>query len=458
MPNYLSKAYWSAFTLRHLLLERALPYRRLEAIGALQGRRVRAMVAHAFETVPYYREVMDAAGLRPGDFRTAADLAQLPILDSDQVAREPRRFHSALYTGRPCLDLRSSGTTGRPKPIRHDAAALFLARAHGHRNRIVLRHFVGRAFGYRVMRVRRPGGSGELTLRFYQSYAWIPRAVDVRREGGGTHDPFERQIARINAFKPDVLGGYGSYLGALFRWAWGRGLEMFRPKVVTYGADAMPDADRRLIEEKFGLPVVSNYGAVEELYIAFQCERRAGFHIGLDHVAVRVVDPHGHTLGPGSTGEIVISNLTNRAMPLLNYKLGDVVTLSALPCPCGRTLPTLERIEGRVGDLVALPDGDAAHGLSILAPLQAVPGIIQVQAIQEDLRRFRLRTVGAADVNRVASGRQLDQALRSVLGADIAVDIEWVDTIAPEPGGKVRAVISRYRKPPNDDRGEPARQ
>ena len=128
-----------------------------------------------------------------------------------------------------------------------------------------------------------------------------------------------------------------------------------------YGADRLSDADRLLIETEFGVPVLSTYQAVEALRIAFQCERRHVFHMSLDQVAVRVVDANGKALGPGSTGEIVISNLTNRATVLLNYKLGDVVTLGGSPCPCGRSLPTIERIEGRADDLIVLPGGQRAH-------------------------------------------------------------------------------------------------
>lgn len=77
-----------------------------------------------------------------------------------------------------------------------------------------------------------------------------------------------------------------------------------------------------------------------------------GFSRQPDHVAVRVVDENGKTLGPGSMGEIVISNLTNRATVLLNYKLGDVVPLGRSACHCGCTLPTIDVIEGRADDLI----------------------------------------------------------------------------------------------------------
>jgi phenylacetate-CoA ligase len=206
----------------------------------------------------------------------------------------------------------------------------------------------------------------------------------------------------------------------------------------------MADRDRSLIEAEYGVPVLSTYQAAEALRIAFQCERREGFHISLDHTAVRVVDASGNPVSPGASGAIVISNLTNRATVLLNYKLDDVVTLGRAPCPCGRTLPTIERIDGRADDLIALPGGHLIHSLAVLAPLHRIPGVIQVQLIQEELRRFLLRVVGVG-LDRQQARLGLEAALCATLGDDISLAIEWVDVIQPEPGGKVKAVISRFR-------------
>jgi phenylacetate-CoA ligase len=443
MPSWERKAYWNAFTLWHARVEARLPYQPLEEILAVQNRRVRAIVTHAYETVPYYREVMGKAGLRPRDFRTAADLAQLPILTGEHVAHAPERFLSHHYAISPNLKIQSSGTSGRAKHIYYDPAALFLALAHGQRQRVVLAQFVGRRFGYREMSAIRSESVSVQIRHFYESYSWVPQRVDLTRSILSPRNTFEENIAQINTFQPDVISGYGSYIGALFRRAWEQDCSVFRPKAVVYGAEQLADPDRLLIEREFGVPVLSSYQAVEALRIAFQCERREGFHLCLDAVAVRVVDEQGRTVGPGDTGNIVISNLTNRATVLLNYKLGDVVTLSSASCPCGRTLPTIERIVGRSDDLLVLPDGQVAHALVVLEDLRAVPGVVQVQIIQEDLNCFMLRVVCAGDTGWGQVQRSLDAVMRMLFGKDISLGIERLDTISSEPGGKVRAVISR---------------
>ncbi len=443
MASRLSKAYWSAFTLWHARKEDKIPYLPIEVIVGIQDRRVRAAVKHAYETVPYYRDVMDEAGLLPRDFRTADDLVQLPIVSGEEVAAAPERFLSSRCRGRRAIRLHSSGTSGLSKHIYYDSTALFLSLAHGHRQRVVLAQFVDRMFGYREMTVVRRDTVNVLLRAFYESHCWIPRKVDYQRDILPSTDTYEENIRQINIFQPDVIRGYGSYIGALFRRAREQSLPVFRPKVVLYGVDHMADVDRLLIEREFGVPVLSGYEATEALRIAFQCEKRDVFHINLDHVAVGAVDRNGATVGPGETGEIVISNLVNRATVLLNYKLGDLVALGESPCPCGRTLPTIERLAGRADGLIALPGGQKVHSLTVLSGLQAVPGVVQVQLTQEQLRRFLVLAVCTGETDWDQTRRDLDAAMRSTLGDDIALEARRVEAIPPGRSGKVRAVISR---------------
>jgi phenylacetate-CoA ligase len=317
--------------------------------------------------------------------------------------------------------------------------------AHGHRQRVVLARFVGRKFGYREMIVVRSGGVSLQLRRFYAAHSWTPHRLDFQREVLLADEPFDAAVERINRFRPDVVRGYGSHLGPLFRWAWERGRPLSGPKAVLYGADPMSEADRSVIEDRLGIPVLSTYQAVEALRLGFQCERRQGFHLDIDQVAVWVRGEDGRPVEPGGRGDLILSNLTNRATVLLNYRLGDVVSLGQRPCPCGRNLPTVDRIDGRCDDAVLLPDGQIRHSLVVLRPLFRIPGVVQVQVIQEELRRFRLRVVCAAGTDWKVAQQQLHTAMQAMFGPDILVQSERFDAIPPEPSGKVRAVVSRCR-------------
>ena len=440
---------WSARTLLEAHAARRLPFRGAAAVAAVQRRRIRAIVRHAYESVPFYRAALDARGLRPADFERAEDLDRLPLVASADVAADWSRFRSSRIAPEDAFEAHSSGTAGRAHRFTHDARSLFLVLAAGQRHRDVLAAIVGRSLGYRELSVQRTGGLSTQLRRFYETHAVVPRRIEIERSDVPSSAPFEEIAAAIDAFRPDVLRGYGSQLGALFRWAEASGARFTLPRVVTYGGDAMPEADRRRIEQRFGVPVWSTYQAGEAFRIAYQCERREGFHVELDQIAVRLIDEEGRTLGPGARGQVVISNLVNRATVLLNYRLGDVVTWSKEPCPCGRAFPTIERIDGRADDWIAMPRGSPVHALSILGPLfDRFPELAQVQLVQRELRRFQLRVVAGArpgerEWTEVVAGT--GRVLRDVLGPDLALDVRRVEAIEPEASGKVRTVVSHVR-------------
>lgn len=443
MKNVLARYWWSAATFLEARSAARLPWCPAAQWQDRQDRRVRSMVRHAYASVPHYREAMQARGLTPADFPTAGSLRQLPLVSGAELAREPGRFYSSRYGPNDTLTLHSSGTGGRPKAVRYDRGALFEALAHGQRQRAVLTAFTGRPSGYRELAVLRQESVATQLRRFYEERLWVPRALDVQRSVVAMELPFEGIFRRIDAFRPDVLLGYGAHLGALLRWAWQQGRDFHRPAAAWYGADAMPPADRDLIERELGIPVLSTYQADEALRIAFQCERRRGFHLHADDVAVRVLTADGREAGPGEQGEIVISNLANRATVLLNYRLGDIVRLSPDACDCGRMLPTLESIEGRADDLLSLPGGESRHALSFIAPIQAVSGVVQAQLVQESLQQLSVLVVCAGGCDWGAIESAVAGLVRERVGPDMAVEVRRVARIPPEPGGKTRALISR---------------
>jgi len=442
MKNWPSRLYWSAATFIKASKESTLPFRSLESINALQNRRVQDIVAHAYASVPYYRDAMNDLGLKPGDLDTAANLSRLPVISGDELAESPERFHSHKYNKNNTLTLHSSGTNGTPKAVRYNKAALFEALAHGHRQRAVIRHFTGAQAGYREMGIRRPGSVAQHLRQFYESNAWVPRPVDVQRSVLFLDLPLGEMVDRINDFRPDVLSGYGSQLGELFRWALEQGRKLHCPKVLWYGADSMPDADRILIERDFSVPVFSTYQADEALRIGFQCEQRKGFHLSLDDVAVRVLKPDGSPAGPGEQGEILVSNLSNRATVLLNYRLGDLVRMPLEACSCGRTLPTIEAIAGRTNDMIRLSNGESRHSLLFIAPLQKIPGVVQVQLVQEDEHHLIVNAVCAAGTFWPSTSKSLEDVVTRLTEHLVTVETRRVTELPRESGGKIRAVIS----------------
>lgn len=439
-----SRFYWAARTAAFVAAEHRVPFLPTEKLENIQNSRVRSIVKHAYRTVPYYRQVMHDKGLHPGDFRTAADLARLPVIGSAELSADPRRFLSLDYPDNKTLEMMTSGSTGHAKQIFWDKSAIFRAHAAGLRHRDVLAAFTGRRSGYRQVIVRRAGGTGQEVRAFHQQHSWVPAMADPSNVNISPREPFEQAVQRINEANPDVIRGFGGYIGAIYRWAWTGGHEIAHPKVICYGGEHMHLHDRQLLESEFRIPVITSYQACEAMRIAFQCPRAEGLHISVDQTDVRIADDQGKTLPPGQSGRVMISNLTNRATVLLNYDLGDLGVMSGSPCGCGRTLPVLERLDGRADDFVMLPGGEAAHDSVVLSSLFSVPGVMRLQIVQDRIDSLDISVICEPENGWDGMQSALNDALCRALECD-TFKVKWrrVDELEPGAGGKFRSIICR---------------
>ena len=214
---------------------------------------------------------MRERALRPEEFRTAEDLARLPLLESHDLQVRPDEFLPIDYPPDRGLTLRSGGSTGTPHGVRHDPGALIANVAHGERDRALVAEHVGRWAGYRQLSFAPPFASGPEIQAFVAERTIRPARLRIERRTASVFEDFETAAARIDRERPDVVQGYGSYIGSLFRHIAMSGGGRHRPRVVTYSSDALSDANRALIEEDLGIPVLGRYQAIEALKIAFQC-------------------------------------------------------------------------------------------------------------------------------------------------------------------------------------------
>jgi phenylacetate-CoA ligase len=452
--------------------ERAVPYWPIERVEALQRRRIRAIVRHAYETVPFYRTALDELGLTPEDFRTAADLARLPVISGADLAEDPMRFVSAPFRRQGREVFKTSGSTsGLRKPIFWDHASLLIRAARGERDRVVIARLAGETWGgvvtreyltselrhtlARLVGVRTPGHQRLLILPAdfssrTQRAIWSERSAFPRRPVHYHHlppaVPPAVAAAHITAIRPRVVFSFGSWAEHFFRFLEASGTSVPMPRLWVYMSDRLSPEGRQLAERR-GCVVYSVYGAIEAGTIGFQCEERNGFHVNVDLCALRVVDGTGRDVPPGEPGDVVISPLENRAMALLNYSLGDRAVLSPDPCRCGRSLPLLARLEGRRSEVVRLADGRELSSLTLEALFGAeLRRTIQAQIEQAAPGRLHWRIVPFSPGDREALREALLARGRRVLGADTSLSVEFVEHISRTVGGKfLRSVVAPAR-------------
>ena len=429
-----------------LLGEARYPFRSPDAIRRDQSRRVRAAVSHAFRHVPHYRDIRRRLGLEPERFRTADDLARLPVVERADLRRDPERFVSDTARRPALLHLRSTGSTGMPVSVFYDAAALLQNAAHAERDRAARAVVVGRRHGYRQTLIGSPGGGVEASLRYLEARALLPSRLTIRTQVLSIHDPLEDTVRRLDAFRPDVIQTHGSYLALLFTWLSVRRLPRHhRPAAAVYGGDDVPEPVRRLIEHEFGVAVFGAYQAIEALRIGFECAAHSGLHLNEDLYPVRVVRPDGQPARPGEAGEVLVSNLVSRGTVLLNYRLGDRAFRMPGTCECGRTLPRLGGLVGRQDDFITLPSGRLVHPMALGLPLFDYPELWQYQVVQRDLTHLEVRIVGSPTLARETLRADILREWPRELGPEVSVDIRFVEGLEAGPHGKVRRVVSHVR-------------
>jgi phenylacetate-CoA ligase len=173
---------------------------------------------------------------------------------------------------------------------------------------------------------------------------------------------------------------------------------------------------------------------------------RRGFHLHVDLCPVRIADRDGRTLPAGEAGDVILSNLINRATVLINYRVGDIATMGTQRCACGRSLPVLESLVGRRDEWFDLPDGRAVHTQELRALFRGEVAVWRYQLVQEADRRVRAALVVDDQCDREATRRHIEIKLRTSLGPDVPLEVTVVPSIEPGPNGKHRPILSHRRR------------
>lgn len=437
----LSRLLWDARLALHLRGQSRMPFRPMGEIIAAQSRRVRRMIDFAYRTVPYYRDTLDRLGLRPHDFSGADSLARLPFIDHTELQRDPEYFVSRVHREAALLKLRSSGSSGSPHTVYHDADAILQNAAHSARDRAAMTGLLGKKLGFKLSIITSKESAFCEVLEFSRRRSFFPRGVRIERQLLWLGDPPEKNVALLNLFQPDVLHGYGSYLERLFPYLHASGRPFRKPKVVLYGADSLSESVRSLITRTFGIPVFSTYQAIEAFKIGFECPQHSGLHLNIDLYPVRILDGNGRALAPGEVGNVVVSNLVNRGTVLLNYRLGDVAALLPQACACGRSLPLLSFVQGRSNEWLELAQGPPLHSQVVNGIFRDEQQVWQHQVTQTSRARFRVAIVAAPHADHAIITQRIREKFSKVCGEEIDLQIDFVDEIEKTAAGKLRTVI-----------------
>src|SRR5262245_55328690 len=419
---------------------------RAEEWRAWQRERLKDLLSTSAQDVAFYQNKWSESEKKAA---MTGRLEDLPLLEKDAVCSDPRAFLRPEVR-RP-LVFHTSGSTGTP------VASLWTVEEM--RNSMAVREARSALWAKVSFRLPRATFSGRLIVPDPHSEGPFHRYNVIEKQAyfSAFHlrpDTARHYVAALSRHNIQWMTGYAVSYYLLAKFILDQRLSVPALKAVVTTSEKVTDEMRRVMESAYGCPVYEEYSAVENVLFASECEQRR-LHVSPDVGVVEILRPDGEPCAPGETGEVVATGLMRRSQPLIRYRLGDLAAWDEEPCPCGRAMPVIKEIVGRIEDIVVGADGrqlDRFHGIFV-----DQPHVREGQIIQEALNRIRVKVVpsstrngagnpGGADAFGEADVADIVHRVRQRLGQQTEVIVEQVDEIPRTPSGKFQAVLSLVRE------------
>jgi len=357
---------WSVF--REIKKGGALSRDELEA---LQWQRLSALLQFAYDNVSLYRDFWGRNGIHPKDIKNKNDFCKLPVLTRAKIAAgvQDDLLCRGGDTGKLASVCSSGTTTGKPLRVFIDNACY----NHQYANLLYGYYLSGWRLGMPMMTVRNYAhgdyqgkySSGEYRQEPCEALrSIIYRCVHRKQllpplQGGMKPDEayLDSIYKRIKAYSPYLLEGNSYFWYVFSKHLLERGESLPSVKGVEIDEVCLASGQRKIIAQCFNCPVYDCYGSHELGVVAHGCPAQEGNHIlSLSHCVEILDERSGQAALPGATGSVIITDISNRAMPLIRYETGDLASMPANPCSCGSSYPLMSSVAGRTINSVAFAD------------------------------------------------------------------------------------------------------
>jgi len=417
-----------------------------------QAQKLKRLLSHAYEHVPYYRDVLREAGVVQNEIVDLSRFSQIPLLDKETLRTESDRLRSGDLNERNWFFETSGGSTGTPVRFIQDSITANWGRA----TKTLFNRWSGYQFGdprIRLWGSERDIFKGQETVKTRVG-RWV-RNETFLNAFRMSPDDMHRFVDEINRVRPTQILAYVESIYDLAVFIQQHDYSVHAPHSIMTSAGKLHDDMRDMIESVFQAPCFDRYGSREAGDIACECEAHDGLHVSIPTHYVEVLRPDGNPAAEGESGEIVVTLLSNYAMPLIRYRIGDMAIqgggLGA--CPCGCVWPKLQEVTGRVSDTFTTSDGTRVHGEYFTHLFYFRDWVRTFQVVQETSTHVRIRIVAHPDA---ACGQRdkvkdvyaeplqdIRSKIRAVMGEDCTVEFSIEDEIMPSASGKFRYTISK---------------
>lgn len=408
-----------------------------EKLKNIQLKRLEHLLNYSYNYVPYYKKLFEDFGLIKKTGINIEKFYKLPLLDKVKIRENYDSLKSINIKNLNASTNRTGGATGEPLEFYQDRRSAMITGG------VVLRWFYEwHGIGSGDKELKLWGSTRDL---FYKSKInmnmvreWIS-GIKVLNAFKMTPETMRNYVKIINKFKPKLIRGYTSNLYELANYILENNLTVFSPKVIISSAETLHDFIREKIEKAFGCKVYNHYGSREMHNMAMECPF-GGLHISILTHYYEILDDNGEPCPPGVEGNLVITNLFNKAMPFIRYKIGDRAAFSEKKCKCGRGLPLLEKLNGRIVESFRTKDGKIIPGTYFIhligVCLNSNP-IEKFQVVQEDYDKILFKIC-------LKKGKIFDNKLKEeiidktklLVGNNCEINFEFLDDIPLTENGK----------------------
>lgn len=392
-------------------------------------------LAHsAYIHVPLYRQLWDKAGVHPNDIKDLDDLSGFPIITKQMLREAGDLALDDRYPKKKLRKVRTTGSTGEPLTIYKDRA---------HQSWFIAGVFLGLKWagwepGDCIMahRERKPAFKEKIeNLVFNYKRIPYPQLDEAY---------YRKFIKQAISFQSVVLRSFPFPLYCTARRLLAEQVYSIRPKAVCSTGDLLYPSYRKVIEQAFGCRVYDSYGTAE-MIVAHQCEKGSLHIIPSGYVEV---DRERQGLVDTEPRRILLTSLTNYAMPLIRYSIADMGSMGGDTCACGRTWKRLSTLYGRDTDIIITPSGKYLFWPHFDVLFRSFEGVDRFQAVQEEIGEIRLHLVTNQSYSREIHEPMVVDSLSKIGGPGLDIEITYVDSIPIPASGKYRYIISKVTAPP----------
>ena len=407
-----------------------------EILRRQQFRQLSAVLGHALATVPYYRTRFAGLSFDPARGIDESDWARLPLLTRKDIQEAGGSLSSAAVPeahGK-VHSTSTSGSTGMPVTTKGTQLTQFFWLSFTLRDQ--LWHDFEVSGKLAAIRFSPRGAAGY--PKGASMAGWDPATDPAFATGPAVflsiNTPVEQQMEWLQRENPHYLITYPSNLAALLSYCRDTGARVPNLRFVETLAEILHPDVRAACREVWGVKVVDMYSSQEVGYMALQCPEHEHYHVQSENVLLEVLDDEGRPCAPGETGRIVVTPLHNFAMPLIRYSIGDYAAVGE-PCPCGRGLPVLARVLGRVRNMLTLPSGERLWPYFGGNKFVEVAPVSQYQIVQRSLIELEVRVVPIRPLTDEDEARIRD-VIEGEVGAGFSISFSYPQEIGRSKGGK----------------------